>query len=130
MAKRAYSICNHIGCNELIESPGYCIKHIQYHIKQNRMRFDKLIKNPVRERIEQTERWHKVSRLHRSKEPLCRRCKENNTIKGATLVHHEPDIHILLEQNKNPFDDRYLVSLCTDCHLAELRKRKKIDKRK
>jgi len=75
-------------------------------------------------------RWKKKSLLHRTIEPLCRECKINGKITPAELTHHNPDLNFLLKNNLNPFDDKYLESSCTRCHLKDLRKKKDKQRKK
>lgn len=116
---RAKSICRKTGCNVLIDSPGYCNVH-QYLFKQHtRESFDNLKRRNTG--FYNTQRWHEVSARHRHTEPLCRECKEIGKTTPAVLVHHNPELNELFEQGLNPYDEQYLVSLCTACHNRHLR---------
>ena len=96
------------------------------------MRFSALDERKTIEekRFYRSSRWTRASRLHRIREPLCRYCAEHGRIRKGELVHHEPDLRIIVQRNLNPFDDRYLVTLCNDCHMAELRTHSKFTKGK
>lgn len=121
----ALKICKKSGCNALVKS-GYCEKHSFAAIKakekllrESWAELDKK-KTPEQKAFYQSARWTQASKLHRTKEPLCRRCKENGRIVAAELVHHNPDLNMLFEMNLDPCDDQYLESLCFNCHQKEL----------
>jgi 5-methylcytosine-specific restriction endonuclease McrA len=121
--KRAKSICSHPGCNVLLDAPGRCEKHQRIQIRSN---FDYLDRKKSDEDIKfySSAAWQKVSRAHREVEPLCRSCRDRGLVVAAQMVHHEPDRKELIKRGESPLDDRFLVSLCNNCHLVELRKKK------
>jgi 5-methylcytosine-specific restriction enzyme A len=57
--------------------------------------------------------WHKLARLVRAEEPLCRRCLERGVVTPSALVHHVAPItrapHLRLERGN-------LVAVCVLCH--------------
>lgn len=121
MTHRPLILCRHTGCNTLIAKPGYCDKHIV----DSRIAFKELDrrKNLLHD-FYNTERWHKTSRDHRVIEPLCRLCKRNGKIVIGSIVHHDPDLSILLSQGLDPCDHQYLQTICGEHHLEELRRRR------
>ncbi len=122
MPKRAKSICSASGCNALIDKPGYCEKH---QLKRAALRLLDEKKTPEQKRFYSSLQWTKASLRHRQLEPLCRKCKAEGIVKEAELVHHNPDLQTLIDQGKNPFDDRYLESMCFNHHQKELRVKRK-----
>lgn len=126
MPSRALRPCRVPGCPNLVSS-GYCPAHISNQQQETKARFSILDRKKTPEQIQfyRSKLWTEVSRLHRTNEPLCRECKANGRIVTATLVHHEPDLQTLLERGLNPFNDKYLVSLCESCHQKELRRKRK-----
>jgi len=120
---RAKSICRKTNCNTLVDKPGYCESH-KYLIKEyQRASFDSLKRDNVG--FYNTPKWQDTSTRHRHIEPLCRECKQAGRTTLAALVHHDPELSVLLEQGLNPYDDQYLVSLCSNCHNRHLRERMK-----
>ena len=119
--------CKQPGCPNLVKS-GYCEKHVKYKPENpKRKGFEKLDKKKSLKEIRfyRSSKWTKTSVVHRVHEPLCRRCRERGVIKAAEMVHHCPDLKTLWELHKNPYDHKYLVSLCNRCHLEDLRKKRK-----
>jgi 5-methylcytosine-specific restriction endonuclease McrA len=92
-------------------------------IKENFSKLD-YKKTPEQKAFYSSHKWHTTSLAHRKIEPLCRRCKAKGLIVPAQMVHHAPPVEVLLQEGKSPFDHQYLESLCNNCHLAELRKKK------
>lgn len=124
--KRLKSICKKIGCNQLIDSPGYCNDHKQIE-QQNKREAWKVIKDrqsPEQKAFYNSNLWHRASRRHRKKEPLCRRCKKYGRVVIGVLVHHNPPLEVLQERGFNPYLDDYLETLCFPCHNKELRRKK------
>jgi len=126
MPERSITLCRHPGCSERLALPGYC----EPHRKQKRDESTKQLRD-LGDRIPDKNKnfyhsseWTKTSILHRIKEPLCRPCREFGIIVDGDLTHHDPDLTHLLQHNLNPFDDKYLVTVCTQCHQRELRKKR------
>lgn len=115
--KKAKSICTYIGCSKLVSSGSRCSDH-----PYERMR-DKLDskKTPEAKAFYSSWKWTKTSREHRQLEPLCVRCKEYDIVTQGVLVHHNPEREELIAQNLDPFDHKYLETLCFNCHQKELR---------
>jgi len=122
MPTRAKSICRKTNCTTTISTPGYCDKH-----KKNEKPFRTLDKKktPEMKKFYSSYRWTKTSKDQRRREPLCEGCLENGKTKIAEMVHHEPPLQELLRRGLNPFSTEYLHSLCNNCHLVELRCKKK-----
>ena len=127
MTRRPLSQCNHAGCTALVQGHGYCPVHQRQSEQDRRQAFDKLedMVSPEQRRFYQSQAWTQASRLHRSREPLCRRCKAIGKIIAAQCVHHNPCYTTLHAQGLSALDDRYLESLCNRCHLAELRTKRR-----
>jgi len=121
MPRRAKSICRKMGCSVLIDAPGYCATHT--HVN-NAFVYQDRKKTAETKRFYSSGRWTKKSKQHRVIEPLCRECKKRGIIKPCEMVHHDPPLEILLSKGLNPLDDKYLASLCNDCHLGHLREKK------
>ena len=120
IARRAKIMCRHPGCSTLLSQPGYCAKHAKQH------EFKKLDKRKDPERVAfyRTYKWRRTSEQHRIAEPLCRQCKENGIIEQAYGVHHNPDLSELLAKGLDPLDEKYLESICFNCHQKELRRKR------
>ena len=69
--------------------------------------------------------WAKVSKRHKKNNPLCVPCQEKGMTTKVDITHHDPDLRYLIENNLDPYDDKYLVSICEKCHMEELRKKRK-----
>jgi len=127
MPNRPLTQCRKPGCPELVETPGYC--HIHAHVAKEvvRMAFSELDrkKTPERRAFYSSKKWADTSIEHRRREPLCRRCKAKGIVRAAQMVHHDPPVEELLKRGLSPFDHKYLESLCNDCHLDELRAKKR-----
>lgn len=123
---RILSICKHIGCNALIPTPGYCIKHHTDERKIKRGAWDIIDERKSSEdkAFYNNAKWHFVSSMHRQKEPLCRRCKKEGRITPGEMTHHEPDRRILIARGDSPYDDTFLVTLCNSCHNKLINKKK------
>ena len=75
-------------------------------------------------RVLQFLRLDLASKRHRAKEPLCRQCKREGIISKGELVHHNPPLDELKARGLNPLDDKYLETLCFNCHQKELRRKR------
>lgn len=121
MPKRAKTICPSVGCNNLVDTPGYCDKHKE---ETNPFRALDKKKTPEMKKFYSSGSWTKTSKNHRKKFPLCGRCLERGKTKSAEMVHHEPPLEELLRKGLNPHNEEYLNSLCDNCHLEDLREKK------
>ncbi len=112
------SICKHIGCNNLISTPGYCKEHISEGIKKKRQSWADADakKTPEAKAFYTDPRWTRASQRHRREEIWCRQCKKEGRKTVGQMVHHEPSREKLVEMGLNPFADRFLVTLCKSCH--------------
>ena len=126
MGQRALKLCNHPGCAQPVPyGQRYCNKHTSVHVSKNE-RFSTLTKfQEHRKLVYATTRWTKLSKWFRQQNPLCEVCRKKGLIRPSELVHHEPDVSVLIERGLDPFDEKYLHAICNNCHMSELRKRKK-----
>lgn len=117
-------ICKKQGCNNLLTHRGYCQehRHIEAELKRDAWEIIKARQAPEERAFYNTEAWHRTSRTHRKKEPLCRRCKQHDIITIGQMVHHNPTLRSLIEQGLNPYNDEYLETLCYICYNRELKK--------
>jgi 5-methylcytosine-specific restriction endonuclease McrA len=84
-----------------------------------RERLDKK-KTPEARRFYSSSAWTKTSLEHRKLEPLCQGCRKKGLVVAGVLVHHNPERQDLIEQGLDPFDHKYLETLCFNCHQSEL----------
>jgi 5-methylcytosine-specific restriction endonuclease McrA len=117
MPSRARSICRATRCNKLIKSPGYCEDH--QHLANPFKRLDKK-KTPEAKKFYSSYKWTMASKRHRIKSPLCMECARGGITKAAQMVHHIIEVQDLWKQGLNPLDDKYLESLCNNCHQKHL----------
>lgn len=123
MPSRAKRLCRHVGCPELVER-GYCEKHSKpMEAREPFKRLDEK-KTDEQRAFYRSRRWTETSKSHRQSEPLCRSCKTSGRVKEGEMVHHSPELQVLIQNGLDPFNDKYLVTLCNSCHLEELRKKK------
>lgn len=124
---RAKSMCKHHMCPALLDEPGYCPKHFVDKKVTTRAAFKSLDdrKTLGYKRFYSSAGWTNASLRHRTIEPLCRPCKAKGKIVEGTMVHHTPEYTVLIERGLNPLDDQYLSTLCDECHLEELRAKRK-----
>ena len=119
--KHAKSICRQTNCNALVDSPGYCQEHV--YLEKDRF---KGLERVDRSGFYSSAAWTKASRAFRKMNPLCAEHQRRGTILKADLVHHTVEVGALKARGENPLSYRWLESLCTDCHLKELRKRQDV----
>ena len=113
--------CRIPGCSYLVKrQERYCQKHTRIDEPSFRKRLDDK-KTQEQKSFYSGAKWTETSKRHRINEPLCRQCKQRGVIVPGNLVHHEPDRETLIARGDSPYDDRFLVTLCNNCHLAELR---------
>lgn len=127
MPNRPLTPCRKAGCSNLVERPGYCPihKHVEKEVIRENFAVLERKKTHEQKAFYSSNRWTQTSLQHRQQEPLCRRCKAKGYIVPAQMVHHNPPVETLLAEGKDPFDHKYLESLCNNCHLGELRGKKK-----
>jgi 5-methylcytosine-specific restriction enzyme A len=125
MPPRPKRPCKKPGCPALVnpDEGQYCPKHLPMQQRDTRSRFDALDRRKTAETkaFYSSAQWTLTSKMHRQKEPLCRRCKKNGYVVQGELVHHNPPLEELLKTGGNPFSDDNLETLCTSCHQRELR---------
>ena len=118
------SICKGYGCTVLLPSPGYCDKHKRTF--GARKFWDELDekKTPAMIKFYSSSIWNKVSKRHKVNNPLCVPCKKRGKTTKVEITHHDPDLAYLLANDLDPFNEKYLVSICEKCHMEELRKKR------
>jgi len=119
--KRAKSICRKVGCNKLVDSPGYCQDH--KHIEKNR--FKGLRKAEGSRAFYGSSKWRKCSLAYREANPLCAECKRNGLVVKGDLVDHMVERPTLIARGDDPYDWQHLQTLCQSCHNKKLRERQK-----
>jgi 5-methylcytosine-specific restriction protein A len=117
--RRASQICNKVGCNTLIETPGYC----DLHASHANDRFRGLPKAAGSEAFYSSAKWKKVRRAHRRANPLCVDCQAEGKIVKADLVDHTPERNEIIAMGESPYDPRFLASRCHAHHNKKLRER-------
>lgn len=124
MSMRSKTICRRMGCNTLVATPGYCSEH---HKERGSFKQLDEAKDPRTEKFYHGYRWRVTSENFREmpEHALCEECHEKGLIIAVQMVHHEPELTELWKRGLNPYDHKYLHSLCNNCHLAELRGKKK-----
>jgi len=122
MPKRALRPCKQPGCRQLVTS-GYCEVHASKVPVNTFKRLDDAKTDEDRQ-FYRSGRWRATSEAIRRDEPLCRECKQKGFVKQAELVHHEPERKELLKMGLDPFDRKYLIPICRDCHQRHLSEKK------
>lgn len=107
MAKKLSVHCNVDGCPEIVES-GRCEKHSKSQGREHRFRRHN-------EPFYNTNRWQKLRKVYRKKNPLCERCKEKGLTVPADMVHHI----IPISKGGSKTDWKNLEALCDTCHGKE-----------
>jgi hypothetical protein len=107
----------------LLDRPGYC----PAHVPQNVLSLRELDQKKTVESLKfyRNSAWTRASKRHRMIEPLCRQCQAEGKVKAGELVHHNPPLEELKAKGLNPYDDRYLETLCFNHHQKELRSKRK-----
>ena len=118
--KRAKSICRQIGCGALIDSPGYCEQH--QHIEAER--FKGLHKAPGSRAFYGSSKWTRTARAYRKAYPLCADHQARGLIVKGDLVDHTIERPELEARGLDPYDFKYLQTLCHSCHNKKLRARR------
>jgi 5-methylcytosine-specific restriction protein A len=130
MPNRPRRPCKQPGCPALVVS-GYCPLHAHLIGTEIKARFKALeARRPEHHAFYHTYRWTLVSRLHRAREPLCRRCKQEGRVVCGELTHHNPPLEDLLRNGKDPYNEQYLETLCNDHHQAELSAKRSLNNAK
>lgn len=119
MPSRPLRQCAQPGCSVLLAAGDRCQAHAKPVTRDRFKQLDER-KTPEQRDFYNRQLWKTTTKQHRINEPLCRKCREGGKVVPATLVHHDPDLSVLLSRGLNPYDDQYLVSLCLSCHQAEL----------
>lgn len=117
---RAKSICTYAGCSALVSSGSRCELHPYESMRE---RLDKK-KTPEARSFYSGSKWTRTSLEHRKLEPLCRSCKKKGLTTEGALVHHNPERQDLIEAGLDPYDHKYLETLCFNCHQGELREKR------
>jgi len=115
----AKSICRQVGCNALIDLPGYCQDHEHIHSE----RFKGLRKSPGSREFYGSGKWVKTRNAYIAAHPLCADHQERGLIVKADLVDHIVDRNVLEARGDDPFNFMWLQSLCHSCHNKKLRQR-------
>lgn len=103
MPRKLLRPCNYPGCSVLTEQ-GYCDKHKHSY---NRARQGR------RETSFYSSRdWRTTSLQYRAAHPTCEGCKA----KPSEIVHHDPELQVLIRDGLDPLDWQYLTALCWSCH--------------
>ena len=111
MIRKLKKICKHPNCNNLTDnSNGYCDKHKSN--ARSKYIYDSFYK---------TKDWIEVSKQYRRMNPICEYCHQEK----ARIVHHNPSLIYLIQNDLNPYDWEYLFSICWSCHEKEHKRRKK-----
>lgn len=124
--KRAKSICRQVGCNMLVEAPGYCDMH-RDKIKD---RFKRLDKAPGSRAFYGGYKWTKTSRAFRAANPICAEHKRQGYIVKGAIADHTTEVPELIAQGLDPYNWAYLQNLCIPCHNRKLNDRRKKNNRR
>ena len=112
MATPSQSRCIEANCKEWAEPHSrLCMKH-QEERKVNRNKASDMHRGSAKDRGYDAV-WNKVSKMHLTKEPLCRRCLENKVIRDADLIDH---ISPIVVNSSRRLDPNNLQPLCYSCH--------------
>ena len=117
--RRAKSICRSVGCNALLDSPGYC----EQHKPEETRRFDSLAKAPGSREFYGSHKWTRTARAYRQLNPLCEEHKRGGMIVKGDLVDHKVERPELEAKGLDPYSFDYLQTLCISCHNRKLRER-------
>ena len=117
---RPKSICRQFGCGDLIDYSGYCEAH-----KREPFKLLDRKKTPQQKSFYSGLSWTNKSISFRMRNPLCKRCESRGLTVAVQMVHHKPDLSYLMSNGLNPYDDQYLEGLCNNCHLEDLRDKRK-----
>ena len=129
MATRSRSICQHPGCNVLIDVAGRCARH-------------KVVDRDRGSAHQRgyTSAWRKARVAFLRKHPLCVYCERNGITKSAEVVDHidpprlkqaiDSGIQHLIDAAKRLFwDSKNWQSLCKRCHDSTKQSEEKADGR-
>ena len=100
--------CRYPGCNELVQSGGYCDKHRkQQHREYNRTQRDTFSKV-----FYGSGQWKAASRRQLATQPMCAECAREGRATLAELADHIKPVR----EGGAKFDSANLQSLCWSCH--------------
>lgn len=100
--------CRYPGCVEITKDPsGYCPAHRQ----DRRRQYDG--NRPPAHLRGYDKRWEKFRNWYVKRNPLCVRCKEQDRLTPAEVVHH---IKPVAERPDLRLDPANCMALCHDCH--------------
>lgn len=92
---------------------------LRYHPNKKKKNYPKKnIENHIA--VYNTDTWRKLRIIYLKNNPLCEKCKENNILTLATLVHHRNEISngkTILDKKLLGYDYTNLMALCSDCHI-------------
>lgn len=76
-----------------------------------------------RQQLYQSKQWKDLRKKLQMERPLCENCLKKGIIKSSEDMHHRlsPFAPGLTEEEKyrRAFDEKNIVALCRDCHIAE-----------
>lgn len=61
-------------------------------------------------------KWRKFSKQYRAKHPVCVECEKQGLVSPAEVCDHIDGIETILKENRDPFDENEVQSLCHVCH--------------
>ena len=123
MARRAPTPCREPGCSALVSIPGHCPQHTPGDLSKGARGPVETqgspegrpgtCRNGSRLPIYGSTRWRKLSKLFRSRNPLCAHCQAVGETTPAVLVDHIKEIK---DRPELQWDWNNLQSLCRACH--------------
>lgn len=76
-----------------------------------------------RQELYQSKQWKELRKKLQMERPLCENCLKKGIIKPSEDMHHRlsPFQKGITEEEKmrRAFDEKNIVALCRDCHIAE-----------
>ena len=99
--------CTDPGCGNLTDS-GKCDEHR----KQAAQEYERGRSDDKTRRFYNSREWRRASKLHLTKEPLCRLCAAEGRFVEAVMTDHI----IPIKRGGNPWDESNWQSLCASCH--------------
>jgi hypothetical protein len=76
--------------------------------------------------VYQSFRWHKLSKDHRKRNPLCKRCLDKGLTEKAEVTDHTIPLVIWHgEMGRDPYDSTNLQSLSKSCHSIKTKEDRK-----
>ncbi len=105
MPNAARKICTYPGCSRLAIERGRCAMH-----RRDAERF--FPRDPVSQRLYNTQEWKAIRDEQLTREPWCRECAKHGVKRRATIADHiKPH-----KNNEQEFYHGELQSLCVACH--------------